>query len=527
MLNDPNDPGAIFTHKTGVKKYIKRSEIAQYGISPEMFELKLQEQQPSAYPGITQPELGKYMAERSITEQFNIAEEERKRKQTEAEKEKQTATELEALKGGYQPDKISPETYVRAKEQGIELPTIITSPVQKRNLILNQAAPVLQRIIGSAMEAPTGWKGVLKAWTGKIPGVSGGEAEYLQRDTQAFARLIASAFASEVGVATNQDVARWMKMMPNVGDTKEERVRMSEKLLEQIESETKALGIKVPEAITASRELLKTQPKESGVLPEITKMPAIPAKKEPTTLMEKAAGVQRFLGESEALPAIYSTIGGALTGGSPLGIGTGAAAGQRLKQITSKGIGAIKPSTESLGELGEMALKGGEYALIAKVLSAGTEAITNALKAKTLNPTKIAGFLREEAAKATPTINTQPILTAGERAAKLFPEAAEDWDVLKGAIPKKMPTQDLLDTLTGWGKRTWTITGTQRDKAASELMVHVYNAGRETILDQAPNVAKYTKQLREIKELPGLMKGAQKISWLVFKLFGIGKMGGL
>ena len=140
-----------------------------------------------------------------------------------------------------------------------------SAAVKKRELILNQAAPVLNRIVSSAMIAPEGWEGWWKATTGKIPGVAGGEAEFLERQTAGFARLIASAFASEVGVATDKDVNRWKSIMPKPSDTMEERQRMSQDLINQILSESQALGIEVPLPIIQSQlSMQQPEAKESG-----------------------------------------------------------------------------------------------------------------------------------------------------------------------------------------------------------------------------------------------------------------------
>lgn len=126
-----------------------------------------------------------------------------------------------------------------------------SAAVQKRELLLKQASPVVSRISKSASTAPTGLKGSLLALLGRIPGVEGGEAEFLKRDTEAFARLIASAFASEVGVATDRDVERWMGLMPKPGDTQRERDDRISKMAEQISNEAQALGMEVPPSISS------------------------------------------------------------------------------------------------------------------------------------------------------------------------------------------------------------------------------------------------------------------------------------
>lgn len=190
-----------------------------------------------------------------------------------------------------------------------------TAGQAKRKLILNQAAPVLKRVIGSAMAAPPGKTGWFKSQIGKLPGVAGGEAEYLRRDVEGFARLIASAFASEVGVATDKDVKRWMSIMPQPGDTHEERVRQSQKLIDQITSESESLGVEPPKEIIEAAKLL---PGVSGEIPE---------GKPPTKTLEAQ------LGEGAWLPAGLG-MAGKVAG--PLGAGLMGGVGQYLKQQASK-----------------------------------------------------------------------------------------------------------------------------------------------------------------------------------------------
>jgi hypothetical protein len=230
--------------------------------------------------------------------------------------------------------------------------------------------------------------------------------------------------------------------------------------------------------------------------------------------------IQENLTNEETLPAIGGLIGGfAGPGGSAIG----AAEGQYLKtmlQRKNKGQeGLMTP-----GEAGGIALKAGEYYAINKIFSAGGKYVKDAWAAKTLSPTKIAGFLREKAAEATPNINTTKIIQAGERWAKLDPQSAEAWNELKSGISPNMNTKDLLDQLTAWGGRTWNLMGNQKDKAASELMKHVYGAGRDVIFEQAPEVAKHTAELRNIAGLPKMVTAAQKGSWFLLKLLGIGKL---
>src|SRR3990167_1540988 len=240
-------------------------------------------------------------------------------------------------------------------------------------------------------------------------------------------------------------------------------------------------------------------------------------------LMQLLARGQETIGKTELSPLLFSILGGGIAG--PVGAGAGAAVGEYLKQgAQTGGIESLAPTKKNLGY---SALKGGEYALLSKVLGGTLSYGKDAVRAKSLNPSKIAGFLREKASEATPTIDTSKIITAGEKAAKLFPNAKEEWDILKTGLQKDMPTKDLLDVLTSWGHRTWTISGQTKDKAAADLMKYIYGAGRESIKKQAPEVAKYTKDLADIKGIPKVLSGAQKISWFLLKLLGIGKIAGL
>jgi len=137
--------------------------------------------------------------------------------------------------------------------------------VEKRRTIISQASPIVSQISSLAATAPTGWKGWWKATTGKIPGVAGGKAESLSRTTEGYARLIASAFATEVGVATDKDVRRWKSIMPKPGDTEEERLEHSLNLVNQIISESKSLGMEVPDGISETRQnLLNAQSGKIG-----------------------------------------------------------------------------------------------------------------------------------------------------------------------------------------------------------------------------------------------------------------------
>ncbi len=134
---------------------------------------------------------------------------------------------------------------------------------KKRVRALNQVSSVVKRLTTEAMTAPEGLAGSALAIAGKIPGIEGGQAEYLDRDTRGFARVIASALASEVGVATDKDVERWLGLMPQVGDTLKERKDRMIKMLDQIETESQ--GFDTPIDLSNIRAEI-----EGNTLPPIT-----------------------------------------------------------------------------------------------------------------------------------------------------------------------------------------------------------------------------------------------------------------
>lgn len=108
--------------------------------------------------------------------------------------------------------------------------------VAKRKQAISSAETVYNQLVDLALQAPAGGKGYLQSVLGTLPGVEGGTAEDLKRQTEGFAKAIASAFAGEVGVATDQDVQRWLGLMPKPGDTYEERVRALQRMKQQIDA---------------------------------------------------------------------------------------------------------------------------------------------------------------------------------------------------------------------------------------------------------------------------------------------------
>lgn len=114
---------------------------------------------------------------------------------------------------------------------------------RKRQTAINNAEGIYNQVERLALQAPDGLVGWSTALAGQLPGVEGGSSEDLKRVTEGFAKAIAGAFAGEVGVATDRDVARWLGLMPKPGDTKAERIRALQRLKEQIEINKSQFGI--------------------------------------------------------------------------------------------------------------------------------------------------------------------------------------------------------------------------------------------------------------------------------------------
>lgn len=142
------------------------------------------------------------------------------------------------------------------------------------------------------------------------------------------------------------------------------------------------------------------------------------------------------------------------------------------------------------------------------------------------NPTKAFVEARDLAVKKYPTMDIKSVIEAGDKAAKLNPAGAADWEVAKTALSKsgKMPTKDLLQMLTDWGSQTYDKSGDVKGKAAAAIYNRVYQAGRTAIQTQAPEVASHTGKLAFLKNLP---KNTQKATWLALKAVGLGKLVGL
>lgn len=372
----------------------------------------------------------------------------------------------------------------------------LSAAEKKRAILLSQSTPVLTRIIDAGLKAPTGLEGSMRAAIGGIPGVEGGEAEFLSRDTQGFARLIASAFASEVGVATDKDIDRWSKIMPKPGDTVSERIRQSEKLIEQISSEAKSLGISVPPEILELSSRLKQVPTEGN---KTTKSPVESA------IDLLFPNVRKF--SEQTLPSV---------------------------------VGKTNPTQDILASIGGPLTQSLYGTAETKQAQAAGQEVVNALMAaqaiKSL-PSKVSGLFspnkaisaRKEASEGV-KVFTNTIKSAGDKYVKeINPAAKKTWDVLKATLGKEKDLGTLLEQVTDWGNKAYTESGDVRAITEGLLKNYLYGAARETIKNQAPEMAKLTGDIsgamarQELLKKIGLVAGGGAATGLTFSL--LNKLG--
>lgn len=407
---------------------------------------------------------------------------------------------------------------------------------KKRMNILNQAAPVLGRIISTSLSAPAGAEGAFKAKIGKIPGVTGGEAEYLARDVEGFARLIASAFASEVGVATDKDVARWKAIMPQPGDTMAERVRQSKQLVDQITSESQSLGMEVPKDIIEVAKLLpQGMAGQSGQMQQ----------------PDQGQNVLMKLLQGQALPVAGATIGG-LSGGllGPVtgiaGAGVGATGGDVIRKSLLDLInGRMVQSTpqeavpQALGDIGRTTAKGAAAAategigiLGGKLLGKGIDVVAPKLRGDKLiqkGLTKVKGKISgSQLAKDIAGWASSSKLPAymKARAGKLAEVAIDNFDNIK------ITPQDAVDMFLehsggftrGGIKKTATAAAYDRIVRKS-LREQLIKLGGDDILKGITQIAKSGKLSSRVKGMAGMAAlGAGvgvPISVAISKLLGI------
>lgn len=135
--------------------------------------------------------------------------------------------------------------------------------------------------------------------------------------------------------------------------------------------------------------------------------------------------------------------------------------------------------------------------------------------AKSINPIKIMGYLRDQAVNKAGNVSTKGLIKAGDQFVADNPLAQDIWDTFKPTITKKMPASDLLRKMTQVFGNAYTKTGDVRVDAGSGLMNQLYQAGKTVMKEQAPEVAKYTSGMRQAITAP---KNIQKVATLLAKL---------
>lgn len=114
---------------------------------------------------------------------------------------------------------------------------------KKRKRMLTSSIQTYEMLLKLSLMSESGWSGYVSAQAGKLPGVDGSYAEDLDRITNGLARQLGQTFAGEVGVATDQDVQRWLGLAPKAGDTYDERIRALQRMKQLIENESVAYGL--------------------------------------------------------------------------------------------------------------------------------------------------------------------------------------------------------------------------------------------------------------------------------------------
>lgn len=129
---------------------------------------------------------------------------------------------------------------------------------RRKDTELSTAAHQVQNVVSSALKAPPGLMGEFRAQTGRIPGISGGEAERLRRDTRGLAKSLANIFAAGEARVTDEDIERWLELMPKPGDTKSERTERSQNMVNAFISTANIRGISIPPEIIKLSQSLGT-----------------------------------------------------------------------------------------------------------------------------------------------------------------------------------------------------------------------------------------------------------------------------
>jgi hypothetical protein len=126
--------------------------------------------------------------------------------------------------------------------------------------------------------------------------------------------------------------------------------------------------------------------------------------------------------------------------------------------------------------------------------------------------TKGAIAARDAAAQGV-KLNTQPIIDAGEKyVTSVNPAAKKSWDVLKPALTKTTNADDLLKIISDWGDKAYTNSGDVRAIAEGQLKNNLYQAGRNLMRQETPEVAKYTTEISKKMGTKKLLSNAGSLA---------------
>ena len=302
----------------------------------------------------------------------------------------------------------------------------------------------------------------------------------------------------DVGILTNQDYERIVKLIPDMGATPEETIQKFNDLRSQLAAtfggKAEKTKVKTPGKNVAQAGLDAA----NALVPNIM---AVPDK------INKRVAEGKNVLETQGPDAMAKWIKEKTPS---VGISGGIS-----DLITNKGYARedLPVGLEAAGlASGGLLLKSGASA-IGKVKD-----IPRILTGVGLNKA------REEAAKGL-TVNTQPLIDAGEDYVKTInPSATKSWEVLKPALKETTDVNKLLKIIIDWGDKAYTNSGDVRAIAEGQLKNHLYQTARNILKTEAPDVAEITtamaKGMRNKKILgaAGKLAGQAAITGTTFAL---------
>ena len=152
------------------------------------------------------------------------------------------------------------------------------------------------------------------------------------------------------------------------------------------------------------------------------------------------------------------------------------------------------------------------------------ETIRNIAETKSINPFTVTGHAREKAIEAAGKLDTSSIIEAGEKYVKNNELAKEVWEIFKPSTGANLSAKDLIYKMSKvWDvayDKSWDV----RNQAAAKLFNELYQAGKNVIRTQAPNISSQNAIFKLLYDAP---KNVQRATWLALKTTAIGKMLGL